>query len=431
MNPGLNINLIVILISLLFSAFFSGMEIAFFSSNRLQIELDKRRSVFSSKIISVFTSNPSHFITMLLVGNNVALVVYGIFVARILEPVFINYLSIRSDILILTLQTVIGTIVILFTAEFLPKALFRSQPNQALKSLAVPTIVIYVLLYPLAIIFTWITNFILIVFFHVKTRADDKNNVPIFLKADLDHLINENQNVIDVNHNRDPEMKIFQNALEFSHLKVRDCMVPRTEIAAVNIQTPLADLRKKFIETGYSKLLVYQKSHEDIIGYISSKELYKGSESIKSMLVSLSIVPETMPVNKLFRNLIKEQKSMALVVDEYGGTSGIVTLEDIMEEIFGEIEDEYDTPVFIERQVKENEFIFSGRLEIDYLNEKYRLNIPESDEYDTLAGYIIFHYENIPEINTSVRIGNFEIKILKVSMTRIELVHINILPEEK
>lgn len=430
MNPEFNYYLLIIFISLVFSALFSGMEIAFLSSSRLKIELDRRHGISSSKIISFFVSNPAHFIATTLVGNNISLVIYGVFVAKILEPVFINYLGIHAEALILILQTIIGTLFILFTAEYLPKSIFRNRPNSALRFFAIPMLIIYIILYPVVLIIIWITNLILRVFFRFKTRIRKDNQVPVFLKVDLDHLVNENQNAIEVNDEKDPELKIFQNVLEFSHLKVRDCMVPRNEIASVDIQSPIPDLRKKFIETGFSKLLVYQDNVENIVGYVNSKELYKGADNIGSMLFPLSIVPETMLINQLFRNLIREQKSIALVVDEYGGTSGIVTLEDIMEEIFGEIEDEHDIPSFIERKVRDDEFIFSGRLEIDYLNEKYNLNIPESEEYDTLAGYIIFHYENIPEINTSVKIGNFEMKILKVSQTRIELVHIQVLPDE-
>lgn len=428
MNTGLlYYNLTIILITLIFSAFFSGMEIAFLSSNRLKIELDKKHGLFSSKIISIFISNPGHFIATMLVGNNIALVIYGISVSKTLEPFIIKYFYIHSEALILILQTLIGTIIILFTGEFLPKTIFRSRSNLALKIFAIPTFIFYFLLYPVAIISIWITNFILRYIFRIKIRVKREIDAPVFAKIDLDHLVNENHNLADLSVDVEHEKRLFQNALEFSHLKARDCMVPRTEITAVELTTPESELKHKFIETGYSKILVYLETIDNIIGYVSSKDLFKGHNNIESRLVTLPIVPETMQVNKLFRNLIRDHKSIALVVDEYGGTSGIITLEDIMEEIFGEIEDEHDTPEFIERQINENEFTFSGRLEINYLNKKYNLKIPESEEYDTLAGYIIFHHENIPAADTSVRIGNHEMRILKVSKTRVELVHFTVL----
>jgi CBS domain containing-hemolysin-like protein len=424
MNAESDYKALILLISLLFSAFFSGMEIAFLSSNRLKMELDRKRGVFASGILSIFTRNSSHFIATMLVGNNISLVIYGIITARILEPFLEYYFHIHSEVLMISVQTILGTSLILITAEFLPKNLFRNYSNLAMRLFAIPAFIIYVLLYPLTLFTIWIANFTLRYAFRFKTKIKKDKQVPEFLKADLDHLVKENQDIIEMDEEREPDLKIFRNMLEFSHLKVRDCMVPRTEIAAVEIRTPVQELKKKFIETGYSKLLVYQKSIDHIIGYVNSKELFKDSGSIRSILVPLSIVPETMHINRLFQSLIKQQKSIALVVDEYGGTSGIVTLEDIMEEIFGEIEDEHDTSEFTERKISGNEFIFSGRLEIDYLNEEYSLNLPESEEYDTLAGYIIYHDEKIPEINSSIRIGNFEIKILKVSRSKIELVHL-------
>ena len=429
MNPPTSFYIIIILITLIFSAFFSGMEIAFITSNRLKIELDKKLGMFSSRIISFFTNNPGQFITGMLAGNIIALVVFGIFVVRMFEPLIYEHFHIQSEALALTILTSIGTIVIVFTGEFLPKTIFRSRPNLSLKIFAVPTLIIYYLLYPVTIITLWITNFILHFVLRFKTRIKRGTHSPVYAKIDIDHLLNENNNNPGLTEDAEHERKLIQNALEFSHTKVRDCMVPRIEIAAVELKTSETELRQKFIETGYSKILVYLESIDNIIGYVSSKDLFKGYDSIKSRLVTLSIVPETMQVNRLLRFLIKEHKSITLVVDEYGGTSGIITLEDIMEEIFGEIEDEHDITRFVERKINENEFIFSGRLEIDYLNEKYNLNILESEEYETLAGWIIFHYEDIPESDTSVRIGNYEMRILKVSQTRIELVHFTVHPQ--
>jgi CBS domain containing-hemolysin-like protein len=399
------------------------MEIAYISSNRLKIELDRKHGIFSSRIVSIFLKNPGHYIATMLVGNNIALVIYGFFMARMLEPAISRHLSIHNEVLMLFLQTLIGTLIILFTAEFLPKTIFRSRPNLTLNVFSVPVLIFYIVLYPITLITIGFTNFIMryILGVRVKMRSETRN--PVFGKVDLDHLVNESQSPDELNLDEEPEKKIFQNALEFSKLKVRDCMVPRTEIEAVEINTNLRELKNRFTETGYSKILIFEDSIDNITGYISSKDLFKAPSSIKSKLVPLSIVPETMNVNKLFRKLIRERKTIALVVDEFGGTSGIVTLEDIIEEIFGEIEDEHDTIEFIERQINDNEFIFSGRLEIDYLNDKYKLEIPVSEEYDTLAGYIIHHHESIPKLNNLVIINRFQYRILKVSQTKIELVH--------
>jgi magnesium and cobalt exporter, CNNM family len=409
---------------MILSAFFSGMEIAFVASNKLKIELDRKHGIFSSRIINIFMKNPGYYIATMLVGNNIALVIYGILVAHILAPVFENQFHIHNEALILIIQTIIGTIVILFTAEFLPKTIFRSRPNIALNIFSVPVFIFYILLYPITLVTMGITNGFLRFFMKIRLSSGNNSVNPVFGKIDLDHLVTESQSVVEHNMDDEPEKKIFQNTLEFSRLKVRDCMVPRTEVEAIELKSSVNDLKNRFVETGYSKILIYEESIDNIVGYISSKEIFKLPESIKSSLVELSIVPETMKVNKLFRKLIKERKTIALVVDEYGGTSGIVTLEDIIEEIFGEIEDEHDTVDFIERQINENEYIFSGRLEIDYLNEKYNLDFNDTDEYDTLAGYIIHHLENIPELNTKVIIGDFQFSILKVSQTKIELVHL-------
>lgn len=415
---------VIILISLILSAFFSGMEIAYISSNRLKIELDRKHGLFSSKIISIFTKNSSHYIATMLVGNNIALVVYGFFVARLLEPVLTESLNVNNEVLMLFLQTLIGTFVILFTAEFLPKTIFRSRPNLSLNIFSVPVLFFYIILYPITIITIGFTNFIMRFILGVRVRMRTENLNPVFGKVDLDHLVNEINQPAEQKVEDEPEKKIFQNALEFSKLKVRDCMIPRTEIEALEINSSIDELKERFVETGYSKILIFEDSIDNITGYISSKDLFKAPTSIKSKLVSLSIVPETMNVNKLFRKLIKERKTIALVVDEYGGTSGIITLEDIIEEIFGEIEDEHDTIEFIERQINPNEFVFSGRLEIDYLNDKYNLQLPVSEEYDTLAGYIIHHHESIPKLNNLLVIGDYKYRILKVTQIRIELVHV-------
>ncbi len=415
---------LIIIISLILSAFFSGMEIAYISSNRLKIELDRKHGLFSSRIVSLFLKNPGHFIATMLVGNNIALVIYGFFVARVLHPILLNHLNVHNEVLILFLQILIGTLVILFTAEFLPKTIFRSRPNLTLNIFSVPVFIFYILLYPVTLITISFTNFIMRFILGIRVRMRSESQNPVFGKVDLDHLVNESQTPDEQRMYEEPEKKIFQNALEFSRLKVRDCMVPRTEIEAMEINSSLEELKKRFTETGYSKILIFEDSIDNMTGYISTKDLFKAPASIKSKLVPLSIVPETMNVNKLFRKLIKERKTISLVVDEFGGTSGIVTLEDIIEEIFGEIEDEHDTVEFIERQINEYEYVFSGRLEIDYLNDKYKLEIPVSEEYDTLAGYIIHHHESIPKLNNLVIISGYQYRILKVSQTRIELVHV-------
>jgi CBS domain containing-hemolysin-like protein len=411
---------IFILLSLLFSAFFSGMEIAFFSSNKLRLELDIKQGHLTSRIISIFTSRPGDYIATMLVGNNIALVIYGILMAILLEP-FISHYT-QSESIILIIQTIISTLIILFTAEFLPKTLFRLSPNTALKVFAIPVLLFYILLYPVTKLTIAISGFILHNFMRVPRNK--KAYPHAFGKIDLDNLVNESNTEHDEQDEPEQEIKLFQNALDFSNVKLRDCMVPRTEIIAFDESVSLEELRSKFIETGLSKILIYKESTDNIIGYINSKELFKNPSDLPSMIMSLPIVPETMPANKLLQSFIRDHKSISVVVDEFGGTSGIVTMEDILEEIIGEIEDEHDTSELTEEKLNEYEYIFSARHEIDYLNEKYRLNIPESDDYETLAGLILFQYENIPKINDRINIKGFVIRILDASETRIELIHL-------
>lgn len=415
---------LIILLSLILSAFFSGMEIAYISSNRLKIELDRKHGIFSSRIISLFAKKPGHYIATMLIGNTIVLVIYGFFIAMMLEPSLTANWKIHSPVLMIFIQTLIATAIILLTAGFLSKTIFRSRPNLFLKVLAVPALIFYIILYPITIVTTGATNFILRFILGKRLRMKSETANPVFGTVDLSHLMNESHMNQESTMRMEPEKKIFQNAIEFSSLKVRDCMVPRTEIEALEINTSINVLKNKFVESGYSKILIFEESIDNIIGYISSKNLFKAPEDLKSLIVPLPIVPETMNVNKLFRKLIKERKSIAVVVDEYGGTSGIITLEDIIEEIFGDIEDEHDTIEFVERQVSVSEFVFSGRLEIDYLNERYGFNLPESEEYDTLAGYLIHHYKSIPKLNKLLIIGNFRFRILKVSQTKIELVYV-------
>jgi CBS domain containing-hemolysin-like protein len=409
---------LIIIISLLFSAFFSGVEIAYIASNRLRIELDKKQGYFSSRIISIFVSNPGKYLTTILVGNNIALVIYSIVMAKVLEPVIYRFIDIPG--LVILIQTVLSTLLILFAGEFIPKIIFRSEPNIALNLFALPIMFFFILFYPLTSLITWISELIIKSFHRNDNPVGEVKKV--FNKVDLLHLITQAQDKQPDKIESDNDLKIFQNALDFSSVKVRDCMIPRTEIYAVEINTPITELKKIFIESGFSKILVYKDTIDNITGYITSKSLFKKFRSISEKVIDISIVPETMPANKLLEKFINEKKGMAVVVDEFGGVSGMLTIEDIIEEIFGEIEDEHDTVDLIERPLSEHEFIFSGRLEIDYLNEKYNLKLPESEDYETLAGMIIHYHESIPKFNEKILIESFELKILKATKTRIELV---------
>jgi len=396
------------------------MEIAFISSNKLRIEVDRKKGVLGSKIISFFTENARQYIATMLVGNNIALVIYGIIMAILLEPLIVAFT--QSESLILAIQTIISTLIILITAEFLPKTLFSINPNIALKVFVFPVVFFYILLYPITKLTIALSNLLFKVF--RGSVVSDTNGSNVFGRVDLNHLVSESQNEEQVKLDEEHEIRIFQNALDFSNVKLRDCMIPRTEIVALEDNCSVEDLKQRFIETGLSKILIYKESTDNVIGYINARALFKNPDDIPPLIYNMPIVPETMPAKKLLQSLIKQQISIALVVDEFGGTSGIVTIEDILEEIFGEIEDEHDTSMLTEEQISDHEFMFSGRLEIDYLNDKYRLDIPEKDEYETLAGFILYYYENIPKINDRIEIESFIIKIVKVSETRIELLQL-------
>jgi CBS domain containing-hemolysin-like protein len=410
--------IILILVSILFSAFFSGMEIAFISSNKLRIEIDKKQKKAFSALVSFFTKHPSRFIATMLVGNNVALVIYGITFAMLLEEPIRNMVGSNADAAVLLVQTLISTLIILLTAEFLPKTLFRINPNNSLRLMSPPIMLFYVILYPVTMLTIAISNFNMK--YLLRISPDTETSEPVFGKVDLDHFLTTLKPEQITNGEETGELKIFKNALEFSGLKVRECMIPRTEVIALEVDSPLDDLAERFIETGLSRILIYSDTIDNVIGYVNSKDLFRKPERIKSHLKSIQIVPETLPVNKLLTGFIKDGKSIALVVDEFGGTSGMITTEDIIEEIFGEIEDEHDTSDLVEKELGKNLLLLSGRHEIDYLNEKYFLDIPVSEEYDTLAGYIIYHYESIPEKDTTVEIDNFLITITDVSSNRIE-----------
>ncbi len=413
------LNLIVlILVSILFSAFFSGMEIAFVSSNKLRIEIDKKQKKAFAGIVSFFTKHPSRFIATMLVGNNIALVIYGITFAMLLEEPLRNILGNNAEVALLLVQTLISTLLILLTAEFLPKTLFRINPNNSLRLMSLPIMLFYAILYPITLLTIGISNFTMKYLLRVK--PDTEAAEPVFGKVDLDHFLTDVKPEQDTDGEETGDLKIFKNALEFSGLKVRECMIPRTEVIALEVDSPLDDLAERFIESGLSRILIYSDTIDNVIGYVNSKDLFRKPDRIKSLLKAIQIVPEALPVNKLLTGFIKDGKSIALVVDEFGGTSGLITTEDIIEEIFGEIEDEHDTSDLVEKELDTNHLLLSGRHEIDYLNEKHFLGIPVSDEYDTLAGYIIYHLESIPEKETVFQVDNFLITITDVSSNRIE-----------
>ena len=416
--------LLVIIISILFSAFFSGMEIAFNTANKLRIELDKKQNVFYSRLISMYTQHPAQFIATLLIGNNVALVIYGISFAKLLQPSLEQYLP---QSLVLLAQTFISTIGILATVEYLPKMFFRINPNGLLKFFTVPIAFFYFLFYPVTRISMGISKIVLKVLLNEDVK--NVNEKIVFSRIDLDHFVNEseNTNAPQKKEEIDNEVKLFRNALDFSKVKLREIMVPRTEMVVLDINSTVEELRQKFIETGYSRILFYAENIDNIVGYIHHSVIFTNPDSITSNLSKVLIVPETMPASKLLGKFIQQRLSIAIVVDEFGGTSGMVTSEDILEEIFGEIEDEHDTVYLIEKQVAPDEYVISGRVELDELNEKFNLDFPENENYETLAGFILFNHESIPKINTIINIGQYRFKILKATNTKIELVHLNIL----
>ncbi|HEY5511081.1 MAG TPA: hemolysin family protein [Prolixibacteraceae bacterium] len=411
--------LTIILFTMLASAFFSGMEIAFFSSDKLRIELDKGKNHFNGKIISIFNKNPGQYIATLLVGNNIALVVYSLAFENAVDPFF---LKINIDeTLKLILLTTVSTIIILIFAEFLPKTIFRINPNLALNVLALPVALFYVLFYPITKFATGVSKLVLKYLFKVK--IEQKKEERVFGRIDLNNLFCEIDSKNTVSYQKiDSEIKLFQNALDFSKLKIRDCMIPRTDIVMIEIKEEIEILRQKFTETGFSKIMIYQENSDNIIGYVHSSDLFHHPQDIQSCLRKISFVPETMEANKLLSILLHEHKSTAIVVDEFGGTAGMITTEDILEEIFGEIEDEHDTTDIVEKILGEDHYIFSGRIPISQLNEKYSLTIDEDVNYETLAGYLLFHHASFPKYHTILNVGSYEYKILRSTRTKIELV---------
>lgn len=418
----------VIVICLLLSAFFSGMEIAYISSNKVYLSIEKKQDNFNAKVLNRLIEKPSQFITSMLVGNNVVLVVYGIFSGELL----VNWLNQSgfdfTPFSSLLLQTLISTAIILITAEFLPKVFFQIYANSFVKLFALPAFIFYQLFYWVSRFIIWISDFILIKFF--KTEGDQVQEY--FSKVELGNYISEQINGISSSQEIDSEIQIFQNALEFSALKARDIMTPRTEIAAVDITDSVNELKELFVSTGYSKIVVYQESLDDILGYVHSFELFKKPNAIKEVMIPIEYVPETIFIKDLLDMLTKKRKSMAVILDEYGGTSGIVTVEDIIEELFGEIEDEHDEEeTLIDEKIEEGIYLFSARLDVEFLNEKYNLNIPETDSYSTLGGFIVHNTNEIPQKEEKIRIENFEITIHSASNKKIELVRLSILDEKQ
>ncbi|UZH54223.1 HlyC/CorC family transporter [Salinimicrobium tongyeongense] len=418
--------IIIILCSLLLSAFFSGMEIAYVSANKIHVEIEKKQNDFLAKILTRLTRKPSKFIATMLVGNNIALVIYGFFMGDLLmswlaPENFSNEIVVYllTDLSLLT-QTIISTLIILLTAEFLPKVFFQIYANFFLKFFAVPAYLFYLLFSFISSFVIWVSDLVLKRFF--KTQGDEVQLA--FTKVELGNYISEQMDKIEHDQEVDSEIQIFQNALEFSEVKSREVMIPRTEIVAVDITTDPRELVETFTATGLSKILVYKENIDDIIGYIHSFELFKKPPTIKSILLPVVFVPETMLVKDVLNILIKKRKSIAVVIDEYGGTSGMMTVEDIVEELFGEIEDEHDPVILIEEKLEEDKYLFAARLEVDYLNENYKLDIPIGENYETLGGYILDHTEEIPPKDGVVEIDNFTFHIREVSNTRIELVEV-------
>ena len=416
----MEIDIIIILFSIITSAFFSGMEIAFISANKLHIELEKKRKGFFPNILGKITQNSSKFITTMLVGNNISLVIYSYFMGKVI----IAYLGMSS----ILIQTFISTIIILVTAEFLPKAIFRVYANETLKIFALPAYFFYMLLYSFSYLINGISDFFLKFIF----STDKDQHQTAFSKEELgDYITEQLENGNDSEEEIDSEIQIFQNALEFQKVKAREIMVPRTEILAIEIHESVSKLSELFIKSGYSKILVFKTSLDDIIGHVNAFELFKKPSSIKSILLPIEIVPESMMISDVLNSLTRKRKSIAVVVDEYGGTSGMITVEDVVEELFGEIEDEHDVQELIDVRINENEFKLSARLEIDYLNEEYNINIPKEEAYETLGGFIINQTENIPQKGEELYILNYQIIILDVSSSKIEEIYLKILDTEE
>ncbi|WP_421753798.1 hemolysin family protein [Croceimicrobium sp.] len=407
---------LIIISSILASAFFSGVEIAFISSNRFHIELEQQKGTFIYRIIGYLVKNPSRFIAAMLVGNNIALVIYGLFMPLVLDP----YLPLENAYLLLLVQTILSTIFILIFAEFLPKAIFSTNATSLLEFFALPSGFFYVVFAPIVWLMMGISNFVM----KYILGTEEEEGQKAFNKVDLENYISERTEASDEQEDVDHEIQIFRNALDFSERKAREFMVPRTEIVAMDVEEPIGKLSEVFIDSNLSKILIYQGNVDNIIGYVHSFELFKKPEDIRSILRPVSFLPESMPAHETLNLLMRERRSIAVVLDEFGGTSGLVTIEDVVEEIFGEIDDEHDVEELLEQKVKEGEYLFSARQEIDYLNDKYNLKLPEDEAYNSLGGLIINHLESIPEKGEELRIDGFHLKMEEVSHSKIEVVRL-------
>ena len=414
--------IIYLLITMAFSAFFSGMEIAFVSVDKLRFEMDRKGGV-SSRILSLFFRNPNDFISTMLVGNNIALVIYGILMAQIIGD---NLLAgwITNHFVMVLVQTVISTLIILVTGEFLPKTLFKINPNLALNVCAVPLFICYVVLYPISKFSSGVSYLFLRLF---GMKLNKEASAKAFGKVDLDYFVQSSIDNAESEETLDTEVKIFQNALDFSAVKIRDCIVPRTEVVAVALDTSLEELKGRFVESGISKIIVYDGNIDNVVGYIHSSEMFRSPKDWRDHVKEVPIVPETMAAHKLMKLFMQQKKTIAVVVDEFGGTSGIVSLEDLVEEIFGDIEDEHDNTSYICKQIGEHEYVLSARLEIEKVNETFNLELPESDDYLTVGGLILNQYQSFPKLHELVSVGKYQFKIIKVTATKIELVRLKVM----
>ena len=405
--------LLLVVVSLVFSAFFSGMEIAYISANKLKIELDNKKGEWSSKILSFLSKSPAWFIAAMLIGNNIALVIYTLYMADLLSPLLNNWGFNSTSILLI--QTIFSTFFILVFAEFLPKAIFRLNPNRVLKVFSLLLVIFYFLIWPVTALVVYLTKFALKFF-----GKEDGNNQKIsFGKTDLNQYLEELKNDLNEDQEMEHDVKIFHNALSFSEVIARDCMVPRNEIIALEINDSIDELKELFLKTGFSRILIYKENIDNIIGYVHSIELFKIPKNIKSVLLPVGIIPESMIGNNILEDFIDKKRGVLVVVDEFGGTSGIITMEDIIEEIFGEIDDEHDKDPLTHEQISDKKYVFSARVEIDFINEKYRLNLPEKEEYETLGGLIIHFAETIPQKGASFLVDNYEVVVLEVQENRI------------
>ena len=413
---------LIMLVALFFSALFSGLEIAFVQADRLRFEMDVERHTFSSRLLERFFRNPNIYISTMLVGNNIALVLYSTMMAHLIEMLLgmIPGFSITNEFLLIVIETLVSTAIVIVIGEFVPKTLFRSNPNGKLNILAFPIYLIYIILYPISLFTTWLSRIILRI---LGVRIDKENTVKAFSKIDLDYFVQSGLIGSEQDKEPDQEVRIFQNVLDFSNVKTRDCMVPRNEICAVEKGVSWNELRERFIETGYSKILVYDEDMDHIIGYIHSSELFRYKDDWREHIQTMPFVPETLAAQKLMKQLMARKKSIAVVVDEFGGTSGIVSLEDIIEEILGDIEDEHDVMNLIAKKTDDG-WLLSGRMEIDRVNELFGLDIPESDEYMTVGGLILTEAKGFPKVNEKVQVGDYSFRILKRGETKIELVEL-------